>query len=142
MSDILPHEMTHLIFREATEKGADVPLWVQEGVAQWHEPSKRDAYKVAQQILARNNKLLTLEALGQVDVRKVEGHGAAKAFYTQALGVTAYMIDSWGKEKFAVFCRALREGKGLDEALTFTYGSRCPNLEALESAWKTGLVEK
>ena len=141
VSDILPHEMTHLIFREATEDGVVVPLWVQEGIAQWHEPSKRKAYVIAQKILVRRNVLMTLESLGKVDVRKVEGHGAAKAFYTQAIGVTAFMIESWGEDKFATFCRALREGKGLDAALAFTYGARCPNLETLESAWKTGLLE-
>lgn len=142
VSDILPHEMTHLIFREATDASAAVPLWVHEGLAQWHEPSKRRRYEEGLRIAASRGQLIPLSVLGATDVRKVDSHGQAKAFYGHSAGLVAFMINEWGAQKMAEFCRALRDGKGLDGALKFTYRSKCPSIKELEAVWKSHLLEK
>ena len=45
LQSILPHEIAHLIFRDFVGFAGEVPLWLDEGVAQWQEKPKRQLVK-------------------------------------------------------------------------------------------------
>src|SRR3989338_3719211 len=38
LDGLLPHEITHLIFRDFIGFEGEAPIWIDEGIAQWEEP--------------------------------------------------------------------------------------------------------
>jgi len=61
-------------------------------------------------------------------------------YYIQAVSLVGFLIGTYGSENFAGFCRQLRDGKNLDEALKFTYPSQIRSLEELEDKWREYLA--
>ena len=55
---LLPHEMTHLIFRDFVGFKGEVPLWLDEGVAQWEEPFKRERVRQVSKYLLTKGMLV------------------------------------------------------------------------------------
>jgi hypothetical protein len=141
----LPHEIAHLFFRDfvgfpaaggSASGGKDtIPLWIDEGVAQRQEPAKREAVKYYIKLLYDQKKLFPLKALMRPDVLALATDEQAKNFYIEAASLVGFMIEHYGSDDFAQFCRQLRDGKSLDDALRFSYSSRVVSLEGLEKAW-------
>ena len=136
---LLPHELAHLIFRDFVGFEGDIPLWLDEGVAQWAEKRKRRMSKRIVLAQFKRDRLIPLETLTALDVRSLQRTDAALVFYSQAADIVGFMIEDHGSERFRTFCGHLRDGKTLDEALRFTYASRMRNLKELEFAWKAAL---
>lgn len=135
VDSILPHEIAHLIFRDFVGFQGEVPVWLDEGVAQWQEPSKRQLVKYFIKKLHEAGRVLSLKDLTQTDVRFVEGSQEAQDFYVQAASVVDFLIARFGTDNFTNFCRQLRDGKALDEALRHTYSPRISGLADLEKQW-------
>jgi len=136
---VLPHELAHLVFRDFVGFRGDVPLWLDEGVAQWAERKKRAMSETVVIGQFKREQLIPLETLTSLDVRSLQQTGAAILFYSQAANLVGFMIEKHGPERFRVFCGHLRDGKTMNDALRFTYPSRMRNLEELEAAWKSHL---
>ncbi|HAJ57357.1 MAG TPA: hypothetical protein DCL35_06270 [Candidatus Omnitrophica bacterium] len=135
INSILAHEIAHLIFRDFVGFKGEVPLWLDEGVAQWQERPKRQLVKFFVRSLMKDGKLMKLKDLTAMDVRKVPGADEAKNFYIQAASLVGFMIEEHGPGKFADFCRQLRDGKSLDDALRFAYPAQMRDLGELEEKW-------
>jgi hypothetical protein len=160
---LLPHEITHLMFRDFLDFPAsglrkEVPLWLEEGVAQWSEVSRRPARKRVAKELFRKKQIFSLKDMTEVDIMGIKGDGkmsAASAFskngttsrlvfkeeefikqyYLQAFSVVGYLIERFGTDLFSQFCRGLRDGKSLDEALGASYPRVITDIEDLEKEW-------
>lgn len=141
VGSVLPHEIAHLIFREFIGADQPLPLWLDEGVAQWADPVAHAQGLRVSQALAARGRLLPLATLTRLDVR----HGAtgpqAAVFYAQAGSLVRYMIERHGASRFRQFCGHLRDGRVLEDALRFTYPHTIRSLEALESGWRAYLAE-
>lgn len=135
LNSVLPHEIAHLIFRDFVGFAGEVPLWLDEGVAQWHERPKRQAVDAYVKALYKEKKLMPLNKLMAFDVRRVSSDDEAKNFYIQAASLVGFLIEQFGADGFAHFCRQLRDGKGLDEALRFSYPAHVRSLKELEEKW-------
>jgi hypothetical protein len=140
LDTVLPHELTHLIFREFLGF-ADVPLWLSEGVAQWEETARRDTYVRAARRLARYGRLTPIARLTALTYRDLEDRAAARIVYAQAASLVGFLIGEHGSARFNRFCRQLRDGKSIDDALRFTYPRSLPNIGALETAWRRYLED-
>lgn len=139
---VLPHEMTHLIFREFTGFKEEVPLWLNEGLAQWEEPAKRkELVRIARDMVARN-RYIPLPAMTSVDVKKLVAAGNPGEFYAQAASLVGYLIEKHGSERFRKLCGKLRDGKAMDDSLRFAYPDTIRNIDDLEKAWKKYIVEQ
>jgi hypothetical protein len=134
-TDTLPHEIAHLVFRDFVGFVGEVPLWLDEGVAQRQEKSKRELINYYARDLYEKNKLLSLKSLTEMDVRRVAEGVQAQDFYIQAASLVSFLIERYGVDNFTHFCRQLRDGKSLDEALRFAYSSRIGSLDDLEQKW-------
>ena len=55
--------------------------------------------------------------------------------YAQAVTLVGYLIESYGSAKFTLFCRQLRDGKTVDESLSFAYADSIPDIGVLEKKW-------
>jgi hypothetical protein len=131
----LPHEIAHLIFRDFVGFKGEVPLWLDEGVAQWEEKPKHDIVKALIKQLYDQKKLLSLLELTRMDVRRIQENEKAQDFYVQAASLVGFLIEDYGADNFAQLCRELRDGKNLDDSLRFTYPTEMRNLEELERHW-------
>lgn len=136
INSVLPHEITHLIFRDFVGLQGQVPLWMDEGVAQWEEDEKREGALQAMPHALVTGEVYTLEALTSMDIRQETKPAAVGLFYLQAISLIDFLVKAYGSSTFTVFCRALRDGKSLEAALRSAYPNSIRNVEELEGKWR------
>ncbi|MBU1999122.1 MAG: hypothetical protein KKE64_06470 [Candidatus Omnitrophica bacterium] len=150
---LLPHEIAHLIFRDFVGFKGEVPLWLDEGVAQWSELPKRSISKsVARSYLKKRAFLplieltkLTQEGLKELDQNQKNRpmlsnpetiqDSPINIFYLQAASLVGFLIERYGTDSFAEFCRKLRDGSSLNQALTSAYSAHISGIEELQERW-------
>jgi hypothetical protein len=165
LTTILPHELAHLIFRDFVGFKGEVPLWLDEGVAQWAEPLKREKVKAVSKYLLKSDKFFSVEDMVNLDIRKIDsssktavhsipnekgerhllslsGTEAVESFYVEAVSLVGFLIERYGAGTFTEFCRQLRDGKSLEDALRLTYLTQITSIEELESAWLEYLAQE
>lgn len=160
---VLPHEIAHLIFRDFVGFKGEIPLWLDEGVAQWAEEARREQFKTALKQLYEKDALLLLSDLMKLDVRRfsesrlyirptVTKDGDAgvvflsldqfvATYYLEGVGLVGFLIEKYGSNRFADFCRQLRDGKTINGALKGAYPNHIKNIEDLEKKWREHLKE-
>ncbi len=161
---ILPHEIAHLVFRDFVGFKSDIPLWLDEGVSQWAETKNREARK--QEVLKDFAKgelislgdllAMNLPAISKyenVQIRAGVGKGgksgvlflnptaAVRVYYLESFSLVGFMIERYGSLKFADFCRQLRDGHSVEEAIRRAYSPQMKNLNDLETNWIKYLEE-
>lgn len=143
---VLAHEMTHLLFTPYfSEKGAEPPAWLNEGVAkmmEWPYGQGADTGSMNRHVFSRG-KAAPLRKMLDFDYH----HDPSTAdevglWYQQAASVTAYMTRRLPRTGFTAFCDALRQGKSEDESLKAAYGFQVPDVSTLERLWRESLSEK
>ncbi len=132
---LLPHELAHLIFRDFVGFKGEIPLWLDEGVAQWEEDeSRRWAIKIVKDLIS-NKEFIPLAELTRVGSGSENDAVLSAKLYSQAVTLVGYLIEKHGSTKFALLCRQLRDGKNLNEALSFVYTDSIRNTDELEKEW-------
>jgi hypothetical protein len=158
LDSVLPHEIAHLIFRDFVGFKSDIPLWLDEGVAQWEEEKKRGELREAAKALLDKNSFLSLSDMMGLDVRRIvtkdnvymrqsrslkgdpvvmflTGEILVNTYYIQAASLAGFMINKYGSESFADFCRQLRDGRKMDEAIISVYYTHIRSLDEFENEW-------
>ncbi len=142
LNSVLPHEITHLIFRDFVGLRNYIPLWMDEGVAQWEEDDKRaEALAVMPELVARGDGL-TLETLMRVDIRRETDPRRVAIFYAQAISLIDFLITTYGPALFTDLCRELRDGKKMEAALRAAYPGSLTSIEETEDRWRQYLHGK
>jgi hypothetical protein len=132
---VLPHEITHLIFRDFVGTSSAIPLWMDEGVAQWEEPARRElATRYVRALLKSGDALPLEEVLGMRLAALGTGKRVDK-FYVQSVTLVDFLIKRKGGAKFTEFCRLLRDGHALGDALRKAYPA-IATPERLEAEWR------
>jgi hypothetical protein len=134
LDGILPHEITHLIFRDFIGFRAQAPVWIDEGVAQWEEPAKRAIARKVARWLIHTDKDMALQDLTAADPHKMKDTDQVQYFYMQSVSLVDFLIRTYGAGAFTDFCRALRDGKGFDEALQSSF--KVQNQWELQEKWR------
>lgn len=132
---VLPHEIAHLVFRDFVGFVGEIPLWLDEGVAQWVERAKRAVVRAATRDLYERKQLLTLQELTRTDIRYSGDGEKAKNFYIQAASLVEFLISHYGAARFTEFCRRLRDGRSLEEGLRLAYPAQVSGFDELEKKW-------
>lgn len=138
---LLPHEMTHLIFRDYVGFAGEIPLWLDEGVAQWMEPRKREAVQMVIARLAEQGKLIPLRRMMTLDIRTSHDDDLVNVYYIQAVSLVSFLVTKYTAARFTDFCRQLRDGKSIEEALTFAYPTFIRSIGELEEKWEKYIRE-
>jgi len=164
VEDVLPHEIAHLTFRDFIGFKGQVPVWLDEGVAQWEEFSKRAMLQAKVLKLFEDDSLISLEEMMRLNIKKVtdnsriyikstktkdddlavlflSGDNLVNVYYLQAFSFVGFLIEKYGSLSFSEFCRQLRDGKKLEEALTFAYPAEIRGIKDLEDKWRSYLKE-
>lgn len=130
---IASHEITHMIFREAT-KGAtiDLPAWLNEGMAEYANINPSSTYDTYLSAAVSANKLFRLKQLQSPPGVPQE----TLLMYGQGRAVVRYLVDSYGEGKIKQLFTAFRQGVQIDEALKKVYGF---DQDGLDNAWRKSL---
>jgi hypothetical protein len=131
---VLPHEVGHLVFREFVGFSGDIPLWLDEGVAQWEQPERRARHREAARALAARNELIPLRDLINMDPRCERDADRVNRFYAEAVSLVGYLVGQ-GSGRFTVMCRQLRDGRSLEDAARAAYGAQFRTLTDVEVGW-------
>jgi hypothetical protein len=132
---LLPHELCHLIFRDFVGFKGEVPLWLDEGVAQWEETRRRPGAIDAVKDLIAKKEYIPLRELMRIGSGSDNDPALSGKLYAQAASLVGYLIEKYGSSKFVLFCRQLRDGKNIDAALSFVYTDSIRDIEELEKKW-------
>ncbi len=158
LDSLLPHEIAHLIFRDFIGFKGEVPLWLDEGVAQWEEEAKRPQMKSMIKETYDNEGLLLINDMMKLDIRRLKSkegvhvRGAltkdgspavvflssdnlVNTYYLQSVSMVGFLIEKFGGESFTVFCRELRDGETIEEALKSAY-TTITTIAEFEKRWK------
>jgi hypothetical protein len=161
----LPHEIAHLIFRDFVGFKEDIPLWLDEGVAQWEEEVKRGEIKSIVRELYNKDSLLSISDMMRLDVRNIKkldalhirsiitkkgdrgvlfltAENLLNTYYAQSVSLVGFLIEKYGSADFADFCRQLRDGKSVDDGLKSAYPNHIRSLEEFEKNWRQYLEEQ
>jgi hypothetical protein len=139
-SDILRHELSHIVLRSAV-KGpfSNLPAWLEEGVAVYGQSQPLAEMESALEAAIKSNRPLTIRSLSSASVG--ESGGNVGLFYGESYSVVRFLIDEYGEQKFRDLLAAFREGNRTDDALMQVYGF---DQDGLENAWRqsVGLPER
>ena len=118
LGKIVIHEMCHVLVGMAVG-GKKVPRWFDEGVALYESGERgiEGAILLARSLWAE--EILWLDEIdGVLDFHR----GKADLAYQESLSTVDYLVGKYGKDILARIVGALREGKGMDEAMLSTVG--------------------
>ena len=135
----LPSQLTRLIFKDfmgVSPSGVGgIPLWIYEGLIQWENKFKREqSVKLIKKLVKKNN-YIPFNSLMRMDVRVKHDYTSKRIFYAEVITMVGYLMDEHGGKRFALFCRQLRDGKKLNDALFFVYRDRIKNMKEFEKKW-------
>lgn len=133
LGELLPHEISHLILHDHISF-EHLPVWVDEGVSQLQEKGKYEVVDRMMYALVRKGQYIKFSFLNEWDIRKEPDAQKVEVFYAQSLSVIRFLRDRSTKN-FRRFCRNLRDGKSMDEALRFAYSGTIRSLQDLEKLW-------
>ena len=150
---LLAHELAHLIFRDFVGFKGEVPLWLDEGVAQWEEKKYREARKRTIREAANKSDIFSLKDLMTIDTRKIQSNDNVKvrgidgkyrsfkgevfvqSYYLQAFSLVGFLIEKHHADKFVIFCRQLRDGKSIAQTIQYVYPTQMRTLDEMEKQW-------
>ncbi|MBU1084502.1 MAG: peptidase MA family metallohydrolase [Candidatus Omnitrophota bacterium] len=136
VNDVLPHEITHLVFRDFVGlDNPNIPMWLDEGMAQWEEPYKRSVIRLAVKEIYSAGKVMRLNDFMSFNINRVEDNDVVRSYYIQAMGLVEFMMSEYGTDRFVGFCRDLRDGKGLERALQSNYPTQMRSVGEMEDKW-------
>ncbi|OIO37162.1 MAG: hypothetical protein AUJ72_05090 [Candidatus Omnitrophica bacterium CG1_02_46_14] len=142
LDGLLPHEITHLVFRDFVGFKGQVPLWIDEGVAQWEEPKKRAMAGAAAYYLIQQQKVIPVGDLTVMNNLRNKSDEEVQSFYMQSVSLIDYLIKNYGAQSFTALCRQLRDGKKLNEALSFSYSTVIKDIDQLQDKWMRSVMEE
>ena len=57
-------------------------------------------------------------------------------YYIQSVSLVGFLIEKYGSTSFADFCRELRDGKNVEDALRSAYPTHIRSLREFEDRWR------
>jgi hypothetical protein len=120
METVLFHELSHLVFAQATD-GALVnpPSWLDEGLAMYNEPGEGRGSAGTVERAAEDNELLPFSRLqGNFGA---DGRAVGIA-YAQSEMIVTYLLEDCGQDGFKAMIDNLVADMTMDEALTAACG--------------------
>ncbi|HEX8617645.1 MAG TPA: tetratricopeptide repeat protein [Thermoanaerobaculia bacterium] len=132
---IVFHEMTH----QLVQNTATVPLWLDEGIAEYYSTFRADdgAVLIGRPIAEhvkwlRTQKLIPLRELFAVTTSSPEYNEEARSgvFYAQSWALVHYLMTDTGRRaKLGQFLTLLAAGRKLDDAFTAAFSMQFADLE-------------
>ena len=126
------HEIMHVLLGRATDGSINLPLWLNEGLAEFANRDKTVSYDLYLDWGIGTNQLKPLNQL-------ITFPGDPKltlVAYGQSRSVVNYMIENYGLETMNLLLKNLSKGMTVDEAMIDSYGL---NVEELDKEWRANI---
>jgi hypothetical protein len=139
---ILAHELCHIYFDSFFLGGKSNPLWLSEGMAtlvQTERGLSAPNWLKENMALIRKGGGYGLAEMLTVENTTSSDDASVRLWYTQSYSVVRFLIRAQYKSSFLRFCRHLRDGFPIHEALYRAYGMPFNRVKALEYAWRHDL---
>ena len=125
---VIPHEISHIFFNHVVHNPVvSVPVWLNEGVAQYNEFISHEWEIGLVESAAENNTLIPLTSLedgfGSYDVDRVY------LSYAEAYSAVAYLVDTYGSEGLSALLKAYKDGEATDKAFQNALGISADQFE-------------
>ncbi|MBC8265230.1 MAG: hypothetical protein H8E47_14035 [Anaerolineales bacterium] len=129
----IAHELTHVVVGLATENPyADIPAWLNEGLAMYNEGELRSGNAQALEKGIRENRLLSVRSLTALTGNPDE----VNLFYGEVYSVVDFLLETYGKEKISELLKVFKEGALADDALMEVYGF---DQDELDAQWRESI---
>ncbi len=144
LEGVLPHEISHLILHDYIGSSQIIPVWLDEGLAQFQE---KDKVAVADMVVCNAIKngdgYIPFAEFIKADFR-YSGMDKEKIrlFYAQSLSVVAFLIHRYGSNSFGRLCHYLRDGMDFSIALKKAYPVIFKDIFMLERKWIKYITEE
>tara|TARA_B100000579_G_scaffold422049_1_gene423590 strand:+ start:7645 stop:8910 length:1266 start_codon:yes stop_codon:yes gene_type:complete len=126
------HEIMHILIGRKTDGSINLPLWLNEGLAEYANRDKTVSYDLYLEWAIGTNQLKPLSQL-----RSFPGDPKLTLVaYGQSRSVINYMIENFGQEKMNLLLTNISDGKTLDEAMENSYGF---DTQELDSQWRKSI---
>lgn len=126
------HEMTHILTARAAGSRGQIPLWLNEGLAEYGNLDKTVSYSRFLEWAEGTGRLLPLKSLisfpGDPNLTLVA--------YGQGRSAVEFMIEEFGQPKMAQLLATLGTGIGINGSLQATYGF---DMDGLENRWREAI---
>ncbi len=136
LDEVLPHELTHLLFKEIVaglKTNAVIPLWLNEGMAEYEKRTKR--YKAEVKNALESNALIPLSEVVSYTAYPAD-LDKNHLFYAESASIVEFLLSKYGGDKFTAFSRKLvSDRKQINEALFSTYYPQIRDVSQLNDAW-------
>lgn len=130
----LPHEMTHIIFRQYVGLDVAVPLWFEEGLAMYHELAKRFGADDVVRDSMKKGEFITLTDLTHMRLYNDTSKAVVMQFYQESASVFNFLMSEFGDQKLQVLLRYLRDKNDFELALSKTY-MKIKSLDDIQKWW-------
>ena len=128
--DVVRHEAAHIVTKVAGDGAfTRVPSWLDEGTAVYMQTDPGRGYSSAVGFAISSGTPLSLRSLQS----PANEPSLVNLFYGQSWSTVAFMIDTFGAEKFAELYATIRSGTTTDGALEAIYGV---NQDGLYNLWR------
>ncbi len=132
--DIVRHEVTHIVVRQAINGPFGVPDWLNEGTAVYSQIQPLGGQQSALDLAIESGQVLSVRSLSSAS----SGAIASKVslFYGQSYALVDFLIETYGEQKFADLFAAFRAGDTTAGALEQVYGF---DQDGLENEWRASV---
>ena len=133
LTDVIPHEISHLYFYQATDHPfVDPPAWLNEGLAQLNEFSLNTAALDYAERVIRRGDLFPLWALSGSFGRDEDD---VRLAYAESLSAALFLKEQYGSDGISKLLAAYKSGLSDDEALKKGLGLTINELQREWLAW-------
>ena len=127
------HELTHiLVHRAATSVFRTVPLWLNEGLAEYGNPYSSIDYEIALEFAVGTDRLMPITS----QQARPSNSEEVIIFYGEARDITRFMVREFGGSKMRELLATLKTGRNIDDAILTVYGI---DRVGLENLWREDL---
>lgn len=137
INDIVPHEISHLYFFQATAREqASPPIWLNEGMAGYNELNDYSSeWSLIQQAIAQQ----TLIPLNELRYEFTGADEKINLSYAESTTAIIYAVETYGQEGINKLFSAFQAGESSDEAFLQAFGR---TVDDFEKDWKMWVVER
>jgi hypothetical protein len=135
LNEVIPHEISHLYLAQVSyNPTARVPVWLDEGVAQYNEFTDPAPTLALVRRAAANGTLIPLSTLRD-GFGMQSNEERSRLAYAQALTAVTYLIETYGTEGLADLLAAYKAGISTEDAFLLALGVTLGEFEAGWAVW-------
>lgn len=132
---LLPHEVSHLVLHDFVGDTRNLPLWFDEGIAQYQEAKKSEMADRMMRSYIAQGQYVHIADLMIWNVREEKDQTKVNVFYGESVSLVNFLIKRYGSFVFSGFCRNIRDGIPFEMALQKAYTNQLNSLQDMEDKW-------